>query len=52
MSLPRALEGEIIHDPALAARVRGLLDGQPDGDVLGDMLGVQTGAPRDRSPTG
>lgn len=50
--MPRALEGEIIHDHALAARVRELLDGQPDADVLGDMLGVTDGAPRDRSPTG
>ena len=50
--MPRALEGEIIHDPALAARVRQLLDGQPDADQLGAMLGVADSAPRDRSPTG
>lgn len=32
-------------DPALAARVRHMLDGQPDGDDLAHMLGVEDGAP-------
>lgn len=32
-------------DPALAARVRTLLDAQPDGDDLARMLGVHDCAP-------
>jgi len=39
-------------DPALLRRVRDMLDAQPDGEELADMLGVTDGAPRDRSPTG
>jgi hypothetical protein len=37
-------------DPALARRVRLMLDGQPDGPQLADMLGVTDSAPR--SPDG
>ena len=32
-------------DPALAARVRRMLDGEPDADELADMLGVTDSAP-------